>query len=270
MRGASMESLEKLFSLRGRVALVTGASSGLGVECAKALAVAGADIALVARRGERLERVADDLRRFNVRALPIAADITVDSELDRIISRTVAELGEIDILVNDAGAMSGGAAEKISRDDWEAVFAVNVTAAMMLAQRVALRWIEGQRSGRIINIGSIYAELAAPYKKPYGAYRMSPYAASKGALANLTRQLAVEWASYGINVNTVSPGMIPTEVNERGRAIPGIRERMETFTPLGRLGRPDEIWGAVIFLASPASSYVTGSTIAVDGGYSAW
>ncbi len=270
MRDALMESLEKLFSLRGRVALVTGGSSGLGVECAKALAIAGADIALVARRGERLERVADDLRSFNVSALPIAADITVDRELDRIVSRTVAELGEIDILVNDAGATVVGAAEKISRQDWEAVFAVNVTAAMMLAQRVARRWIERQRPGRIINIGSIYAELAAPYKKPYSAYRMAPYAASKGALANLTRQLAVEWAAYGINVNTVSPGMIPTEANEQGIAIPGIRERTETFTPLGRLGRREEIRGAVIFLASPASSYVTGSTIAVDGGYRAW
>ena len=265
-----MESLEKLFSLRGRVALVTGASSGLGVECAKALAIAGADVAVVARRAERLERVANDLRSFNVRALPIAADITIESDLDRIVSRTVAELGKIDILVNNAGATVGGAAERISRQDWEAVFAVNVTAAMLLAQRVARRWIESQSPGRIINIGSIYAELAAPYKKPHNAYRMSPYAASKGALANLTRQLAVEWAAYGINVNTLSPGMIPTEVNERGIAIPGIRERTESFTPLGRLGRREEIQGAVIFLASPASSYITGSTIAVDGGYRAW
>ena len=270
MRNALMESLEKLFSLRGRVALVTGASSGLGVECAKALAIAGADVAVVARRAERLERVANDLRSFNVRALPIAADITIESDLDRIVSRTVAELGKIDILVNNAGATVGGAAERISRQDWEAVFAVNVTAAMLLAQRVARRWIESQSPGRIINIGSIYAELAAPYKKPHNAYRMSPYAASKGALANLTRQLAVEWAAYGINVNTLSPGMIPTEANERGIAIPGIRERTESFTPLGRLGRREEIQGAVIFLASPASSYITGSTIAVDGGYRAW
>lgn len=265
-----MDSLEKLFSLRGRVGLVTGGSSGLGVECATALAIAGADVALVARRGDRLERVAKELRGFNVRALPIAADLTIDADLDRIVSRTVAELGEIDILVNDAGATVGGPAEKISRQDWEAVFAVNVTAALMLSQRVARRWIESHRPGRIINIGSIYAELAAPYKKPYSAYRMSPYASSKGALANLTRQLAVEWAAYGINVNTLSPGMIPTEVNARGIAIPGIRERTEMFTPMGRLGRPEEIRGALIFLASAASSYVTGTTIAVDGGYRIW
>lgn len=265
-----MTSLEALFSLRGHVALVTGASSGIGVECATALAIAGADVAIVARRRERLERLAEELRKLNVKAIPIAADITIAQELDRVVSHTVAELGEIDILVNNAGMSTAAAAERLPLADWEATFKLNVTAAMMLAQRVARRLIERKKPGRIINVTSIYATHAGPYKRPLSPYRMSAYTASKGALANLTKQLAVEWAEYGINVNAVAPGMVPTELNERALVMPGIRERTEIFTPMGRLGRPEEIRGAVIFLASAASSYMTGATIAVDGGYSAW
>ncbi len=258
-----MDSLESLFSLRGLVALVTGASSGIGIECARALAIGGADVALVARRAKRLETLASELRGLNVKALPVAADITVEAELDRIVSSTVAELGEIDILVNDAGLAAGGGGDVITKEKWEAEFAVNVTAPMMLAQRVARRLIERRRPGRIINITSIYASVGNPY-------RMVAYAASKAALVNLTRELAVEWAGYGINVNAISPGMMPTELNERGLVLPGIRERTESFTPAGRLGRPEEVRGAVIYLASAASSYVTGSIVAVDGGYGAW
>jgi NAD(P)-dependent dehydrogenase (short-subunit alcohol dehydrogenase family) len=257
------DSIESLFSLRGKVAVVTGASSGLGVECATALAMAGADVALAARRFDRLEALALALARFNVRTLPIAADLTVDADIDRIVTRTVAELGEIDILVNDAGIAQGGSAVAIARERWEREFAVNVTAPMLLAQRVARRFIARKVPGRIINITSIYARLA-------NLYRMVAYAASKSALENLTRQLAVEWAPYGINVNALSPGMVPTELNEYGLSIPGVRERTEAFTPMGRLGRPEEIRGALIYLASPASSYVTGSVLCVDGGYEAW
>ncbi len=257
-------SIESLFSLRGQVALVTGASSGLGVECATALAIAGADVALVARRSERLEALARRLRdEHHVRVAPIPADIAIDTELERIVEQTVAQLGEIDILVNNAGIALGGAASVITRAKWDAEFAVNVTAPMMLAQRVANRLIARKAPGRIINITSMYASLASPY-------RMAAYAASKAALENLTRELAVEWTSYNINVNAVSPGMIPTGLNERGLKIPGIRERTEIFTPMGRLGEPGEIRGAIIYLAGPASSYVTGSVLHVDGGYHAW
>jgi NAD(P)-dependent dehydrogenase (short-subunit alcohol dehydrogenase family) len=256
-------SLEALFSLRGRVALVTGASAGLGVECATALAIAGANVAIVARRAARLEQVAKRLARFSIKALPIPADVTLDADLDRIVSRTVSELGEIDILVNNAGIALGGSADVITRKKWNAEFAVNVTAPMMLAQRVARRLAARKSAGRIINITSMYASLASPY-------RMVAYAASKAALENLTRELAVEWAPYGINVNAISPGMVPTELNERALKMPGIRERTEAFTPLGRLGRPEELRGAVIYLAGAASSYVTGSVLPVDGGYHAW
>ena len=260
-----MDSLEALFSLRGRVGLVTGASSGLGLECARALAIASANVALVARRADRLKAIAAELARdYAVKAFPIAADITVEAELDRVVERTVAELGEIEILVNNAGIAPTGRAEKYSRQDWDAALSLNLTAPMMLSQRVARRLIERKRPGRIINITSILAHVGS------AVYRLSAYTASKAALANLTRQLAIEWAPHGILVNAIAPGWIPTEATEAGIAKPGNRERMEALTPMGRLGRPDEIRGAVIFLAGAASSYVTGATLAVDGGYLSW
>lgn len=259
-----MNSLESLFSLRGKVALVTGASSGLGVECATALALAGADLAMVARRLDRLEALACALAQYRVRILPIAADLTLDADLDRVVARTSSELGEIDILVNDAGIAQGGTADSITREKWEREFAINVTAPMMLAQRVARRMQARTQSGRIINITSMYASHASPF-------RMVAYAASKAALENLTRELAVEWAPHHINVNAISPGMFPTELNERAlKEKAWVRELNEKFTPMGRLGEPHEIRGALIYLASAASTYVTGSILCVDGGYHAW
>jgi NAD(P)-dependent dehydrogenase (short-subunit alcohol dehydrogenase family) len=260
-----MDSLEALFSLRGHAGLVTGASSGLGAECAHALAIGGADVALVARRGERLEQLAAELRkRYGVRAVAVATDITVEAQLDAAMARTIDTLGNLDILVNNAGIAPTGRAERLARDTWDAAFALNVTAPMMLAQRFARRLIERKQPGRIINITSILAYVGS------AVYRLAAYTASKAALANLTRQLAIEWAPYGINVNAIAPGWIPTEATEVGIGNPENRERMERLTPLGRLGRPEEIRGAVIFLAAAASSYVTGSVVSVDGGYQAW
>jgi NAD(P)-dependent dehydrogenase (short-subunit alcohol dehydrogenase family) len=260
-----MNSFEELFSLRGHVALVTGASSGLGVECAKALALAGADVTIAARRGDRLETFAAEIvKEYGVRVLPIAADITVEADLDRIVARTVAELGEIDILINNAGVAPTGRAERISRETWQSALELDLTAPMFLSQKVAQRLIQRRKPGRIINITSVLGEGAS------AVYRLSPYVAAKAGLANLTRQLAVEWAQYGINVNAISPGWIPTEATEGGMSKAGNKEKMESLTPLGRLGLPEEIRGAVIFLASAAGSYVTGSVVAVDGGYTSW
>ncbi len=260
-----MDSLSSLFSLRGHVGFVTGASSGLGVECATALALAGADVALAARRGERCEKLAAELAHtYGVRSAALALDVTDDAALDAALERARRELGLVDILVNNAGISPTGRAENLPRATWDSAIATNLTAPMMLAQRVARALIEAKRPGRIINMVSIYATVAS------SIYRLSAYTAAKAGLLNLTRQLAVEWAAYGILVNALAPGWIPTEATEAGMAKGSNRERMERATPLGRLGRPEEIRGAVIFLASEASSYVTGSMLAVDGGYVAW
>jgi len=261
-----MDSLEGLFSVRGHRALVTGASSGLGVDCAHALALAGADVALVARREDRVKTLAGELtRKYRVHAVGVGADVGRESDLERALAECVCGLGgEIDILVNNAGVSPTGRAENFKRELWENAVAVNLTAPMLLSQRVARALIAAHKPGRIINMASIYASLAS------SVYRLSAYAATKAGLANLTRQLAVEWAPYGILVNAIAPGWIPTEATEGGIAKPGNKERMEQFTPLGRLGRPEEIRGAVVFLASPASSYITGAILAVDGGYTSW
>ena len=260
-----MKSLNELFSLKGHVGLVTGASSGLGVECAHALALAGADVAIAARRGDRLERFAADLTGgYGVKALGVQTDITSDTDLDRLMDTVQRQLGLVDILVNNAGVSPTGRAEALPRATWDAALATNLTAPMMLAQRVARRLIDAHRPGRVINMISIYGLVAS------SIYRLSAYTASKAGLANLTRQLAIEWAPYEILVNAIAPGWIPTEATEAGMAKPQNRERMEKATPLGRLGKPQEIRGAVIYLASAASSYVTGTILSIDGGYAAW
>src|SRR5271155_483433 len=157
----NMDSLESLFSLRGHRGLVTGASSGLGVECAKALAIAGADVALVARRKDRVTRLADDLAKAHgVKAIGIGADVTREDDLDRVMAEASAAIGDIDILVNNAGVSPTGRAENFKREAWDQTLAVNLTAPMMLAQRVALRLIETKQPGRIINMASIYASVA--------------------------------------------------------------------------------------------------------------
>jgi NAD(P)-dependent dehydrogenase (short-subunit alcohol dehydrogenase family) len=247
------------------LALVTGASSGLGVECAHALALAGADLALVARRGDRCEKLADELaKKYGIRAIGIAADVAIEADIDRAVETSREKLGDVDILVNNAGISPTGRAEHFKREVWDNAIAVNLTAPMLLSQRVARRLIETKKPGRIINMASIYAGVAS------SVYRLSAYCATKAGLANLTRQLAVEWAPYNILVNAIAPGWIPTEATEGGIANSAHKARMETFTPLGRLGTPEEVRGAVIFLASPASSYVTGTVLSVDGGYQSW
>lgn len=262
-----MSELEDLFSLRGQVALVTGASSGLSAQIARALAKAGANLGLVARRKDRLEALAQELQQKGVRTCVAPADVTKTHELTAALDRVEAELGPLDLLVNGAGVAPLSRAEKHTRDKWDQALALNLTAAFEASQLVARRWIERKRGGRIIQVSSVIGFGGNPVHKAVG------YSASKGALNNLTRHLAIEWAPYGIAVNALAPSYFPTEMTidpRHGDVSPEQQEAMRRFTPMDRLGRLEEIETAVLYLASPRSSYTTGAVVTVDGGWTAW
>lgn len=263
----STQHLAQLFSLEGKVALVTGASSGLGVEFARGLAMAGADVAVVARRLERLQAVAQELETLGVRAHAVQADLREEEQINAALAQVEETLGPIDILVNNAGVAPVSRAERHTLDKWQQALDINLTAVFLCSQKVGVRMIERQQGGRIIMVSSALGEGANAVHKTIG------YAATKGAVTNMTRQLAVEWAPHGITVNALAPSWFPTEMitdPSLGRVHDGQRARMELFTPMGRLGEDGELLGAVIFLASPSASYVTGEILHVDGGWRAW
>jgi NAD(P)-dependent dehydrogenase (short-subunit alcohol dehydrogenase family) len=247
-----------LFSVVDRVAVVTGASSGLGARFAQVLHAAGATVVISARRADRLEQLATALPR----AVAVVGDFAVAADRERLVETTVSAFGRIDVLVNNAGIGSPEPAETETVERFGEVMDVNVTSVFALAQLAGRRMIE-QRDGTIINIASILGLVAsAPIKQ-------ASYTASKGAVVNLTRELAVQWARKGVRVNAIAPGWFPSEMTSDMFTDPSSIAFLERNDPMARGGRPDELDGALLFLASAASSYVTGHVLTVDGGWTA-
>src|SRR6266571_2040254 len=225
--------LDELLSLKGKVAVVTGASSGLGITFASALAEAGANLELAARRMDRLEEVAREVRHLNVKARPFQCDVSKPDEVNGLVEDTVKNFGRLDILVNNAGVAAMSPATEISVEDWNRVVSVNLTGVFLCARTAARQMIK-QGKGKVVNISSIYGAVG-------DVFPASPYYATKGAVINLTRDLAVEWAPYKINVNAIAPGFFPSEMTEAIFEEPRYLEYINRQTPLGRTGNPDDL-----------------------------
>jgi gluconate 5-dehydrogenase len=252
-----------LFDLTGKNAIVTGGGSGIGRDMAQALAEAGANLVLCARKLERCEQAAQELRALGVTTLGLRCDVRDPQQVQGVVDRTTEQLGRIDILVNNAGTAWGAAPEEVPLEGWQKVIDVNLTGVFLVAQAVGRTMIADGRGGKIVNIASVAGLGGAPAE----VTNAIPYHASKGGVIAFTRDLACKWARHRINVNAIAPGWFPSDMSrlvlERN---PQVVERV----PLRRLGGPDDLKGAILYLASAASDYVTGHTLVVDGGQSAW
>lgn len=252
-----------LFDLSGRVAIVTGASSGLGITFAETLAQVGADVVICARRLQKLEETGQRIRNLGARCLVVQTDVTQSDQVDNLVDRTMETFGKIDILVNNAGAFFPGS--KMADDlDFEAVQKVmdaNLTSAALCSHRAGLKMLD-QGFGRIINIASVLSVVGGvPEDYSYA------YSISKHGMVGLTKALALQWAKKGVTANAIGPAYFETELTGfLSDEFAGLAAR----TPMGRMGRPDELKTALLFLAAESSSYITGQLILVDGGWTAW
>ena len=246
------------FSLKGRNALVTGSRSGLGRAMAIGLAEAGANVVVHGSKEEGLDRVAADAAAHGVKAVAKVADVARKEACEELVGFTVRELGSIDILINNAGIIRRAPAAEYSLQDWNDVLAVDLNAAFLLAQ-LAGRQMLAQGRGKIINIASLLSFQ--------GGILVSAYAAAKGALAQLTKALANEWAPKGVNVNAIAPGYFETDVTTALREDPLRSRQILERIPAGRWGNPKDLAGVAVFLASSASDYMHGAIVPVDGGW---
>jgi NAD(P)-dependent dehydrogenase (short-subunit alcohol dehydrogenase family) len=243
------------FRLDGKVAIVTGASSGLGVAFAHGLAQAGADVAICARRADRLEETREGVEVAGRRCVAIEADVTSVEDCARIVDRTVGELGRVDVLVNNAGIGTAVPATREAPEEFRKVIDVNLMGSYWMAQACARAMPDG---GSIVNIGSVLGSTTAGLPQ-------AAYASSKAAIIGLTRDLAQQWTGRkGIRVNALAPGFFPSEMTEQ--YPDGYIDQMMWRVPAGRVGRPEELVAALVFLASDAASYITGIVLPVDGG----
>jgi gluconate 5-dehydrogenase len=245
------------FDLTGRVAIVTGASRGLGQTFARALARAGADLAVTSRSIASLRALEGELRTAGRRVLPLELDVRDEASIRRMAVAVDAEFGRIDVLVNNAGCNVRKRAAEVTWDDWNLVLDTNLRGAFFVAQAVA-RHMLTRHAGRIINIGSVTSV--------FGYAGLGPYGASRGGIRQLTMSLADDWGPHGITVNCLAPGWFRTDQNQVMYEDPEWVSSLTERIPLRRPGRPEDLEGAVVFLASDASAYITGQTLLVDGG----
>jgi len=247
------------FDLTGKTAIITGGSKGLGEQMAHALAEVGADLALISRTQADLDKVAADVRAATGRrVIGVAADVTKEPDIAAMVQQVMAEFGKIDILVNNAGIGGTTPILDLQEAEWDRYMNLNLKGPVLCSKHVGAEMIKRQQ-GTIINVSSLFAKIVARY--------MSAYAATKTALVSFTRTLALEWARYNIRVNALCPGYFETPMNEefwQTKGGKGIIERI----PMQRVGDPQEIKPAIIFLASGANTFMTGSTLFVDGGHS--
>ena len=254
-----MKSLRDLFDLTGKVALITGGSRGLGEEIAEGLAEAGCSLMLVARREQWLTPAVNEFKRKGYQCQGATCDVTKPEEVKAVVQQTIEAFGSVDILVNNAGISWGAPAEEMPLDKWNMVLETNLTGAFLFSQVCAKHMI-AQKYGRIINISSIAGMRGS---MPSGMH-YAGYVASKGGLIALTKELAAKWAVHNIRVNAIAPGFFPTRLTEK--VIDRVIDDIKANVPMMRTGEAGELKGVAVFLASDASGYITGQTIAVDGG----
>ena len=256
--------MKSYFDLTGQVAVVTGCSTGLGVQMAKALANQGAKVVGIARRKEMVESVAKEIaEQYKVETLGVTCDITDTARVDAAVDEILAKFGRIDILINNAGTGAVAPAEDISDEQFYNEINIDMFGTFRMARAVAKKAMIPQKYGRIINIASMYG-LVGNKVLP-----CSPYHAAKGGVVNMTRGLASEWGKYNINVNAICPGYFYSPLTKETLDSELFQQNARTMIPLSRYGNEGELDTAALFLASPASSYVTGVILPVDGGYSA-
>ena len=257
-----MKVLE-LLSLKGKTALVTGGSRGLGLQMAEALGEMGAKVAITARKKDELDEAVSHLKKLGIEATSFVCDIGKRESIPPLVDQALERFQKVDILVNNAGAVWGAPAEDHSLDAWDKLVNLNLTGAFLLTQRVAKKSMIPAKWGRVINIASI-AGLMGQDKR---IVQTIAYNTTKGGLVNFTRALAAEWGEYGITVNAICPGFFPSKMTRATLDTTG--ELIRDWTPTKRLGNEDDLKGLVVLLASEASRHITGQAIAVDGGATA-
>jgi NAD(P)-dependent dehydrogenase (short-subunit alcohol dehydrogenase family) len=258
-----MTTVKQLMNLEGRVSVVTGGATGLGLQMATGLAEAGSDIVICSRKLENCERAAEEIEKLGVKALAIACDVTKPAQVEAMKEATLGKFGRVDVLVNNAGRAWAAAPEEMPLERWQQIMDLNATAPFICAQIFGREMIKARR-GNIINIASI----AGLRGRDPAAYNSVVYSTSKGALVNFTRDLAVKWAQHNIRVNCICPGFFVTPLNQK--LYEKNKETIDRGIPLRRTGGPDDLKAMAVLLASDASNFITGAVIPVDGGSTAW